>query len=142
MADKIIMGSTVLLKSINKQIIEAGGKGFNTEVKKNRVQGSFAMEYHFETRNGRKTIQLPNELRLAQVQTPQHTYHIVYHGDTGEFVLTHVFYRKCDDKKVLFITPLGSSFEEAGVNLQKHFPDVENFAIENPKDVMIEITNN
>jgi hypothetical protein len=136
MTSEIIIGAPVLLKTINAQIKEAGGTGFKSEVKQNRLQGSFAVQYHFETIEGRKTLQLPNELRLARINTPDKLYYVVYNGDTGEFALTHIFYRKTDEKNILFITPLGNSHEEAGVNLQKHFPDVENFTIENPKDLM------
>lgn len=136
MSNKPILALPTLLKSLDVQIKDAGGKGFNCEVESTRLQGSFAVQHRFDTEDGPKILQTPNHLRLARVEAAGHMHYIVYYGDTGEFVLVRPFVVKKENKTILLVNHLGFCFESTGKSLEKIFPDIENFKLDDPDDIL------
>jgi hypothetical protein len=120
--EDIIEAVPLLLKTISRQIKDAGGEGFNVSVKVEPVKGSFSCVYRFDTSEGRKAIRTKNVFLVGIVYCTERHF-VQFDADENEYVLVTPKEATNKVSKRLLITPLGKSFDEMFAELKKLWPE-------------------
>lgn len=133
---RFINGQKLSLVTLDKQIKEAGGKGFNTSVRSSTPAGSFATHYIFTDEDGDEvTLMTPNEAQLGCVNDSERRF-VMFNADTSEYTLETPKNVSYAPYRLLFSLPLGLTYERALANLKKMYPNRLRIQIEHPAEML------
>jgi len=131
----IINAAPLCLTPLSQQIKEAGGEGFNCDVKVTPIKGSFSSIYTFQTAEGEKSIKTVNDYQVG-VLTAEEKHLIRFNADKKEYTLVTRREIKKAPYKTLLVKPLGSSFDEMIDELNKMYPNRFAWSFENPELIL------
>lgn len=126
----ITLAVPLYMKSIDTQIRELGGKGFNVNVTSQRVAGSFSRIYSFETDDGVKSLLTRNEFQVGVIDGC----FIICEADNSRYMRVE---RKRITKPPYMLhlsAPLGYSFDAMREKLQEIYPTRQHWDLKNPAD--------
>lgn len=116
-----IDAKSLFITSLNQQIIDAGGEGYNCNVHSERVKNSFSVIHTFRTPEGVKVLQTPNEYMVGLIADERRHY-VYFHMNEDLYVL-YTFEGYSDtNERVHSSKVIGNSFDSMKVELQKLFP--------------------
>ncbi|MFT6904997.1 MAG: hypothetical protein ACJAS1_001651 [Oleiphilaceae bacterium] len=117
-----IQAVSLYLKCLDDQIKDAGGEGYNCDVKVAPITGSFSHAYTFNTADGEKTLITPNTFCVGVIHD-ERDHFVEFNADTGSYDLVTPRLVKKEAKKVLFLKLLGNSFSETLITLKQIWPN-------------------
>lgn len=132
----IIKAVSLTLRPLSNQIKDAGGAGYNCDVKVERLINSFSAIYRFNTPEGEKAILSPNTFRVGLIDAPECNHFVEFNGDTGEYDLVTPKETAKGPAKILLRSFLGNSLQEAKEALQKLWPERCVWSLTDPAEVI------
>lgn len=128
---KILRAKPFSLQPLDIQIINAGGRGFNSDVLMLPVYGSLSTMYVFKTDEGLTSILSPNEACVMHIKVDKH-YSVLFDGNTGEFNLVENIAGD-SEYSLKLVRRLGRTLEEAKSVLQQSFPHRASWPLKEPE---------
>lgn len=119
----IISAAPLHLVPLHQQIINAGGEGYNTDVRAERVKNSFSTVYYFDTKDGEKALQTRNTYQVVYVNSGENKHYVDYDADKGEYWLATLRNIKKPPYHFLEGVFLGRTAEEAERRLKTIWPE-------------------
>lgn len=161
---KIIKALPLLLVTLDQQIKNAGGQGFNYKVDVVHLDKSFSCHYVFEIEGGEFiTLETRNSYQVGRVDD----YYVDFNGDTNEYTLVNITKAKnCSFgisgsnegiisyngsgsvdispctittkhfPRMLWSTSIGFDYEAMFKNLKQMWPKRVNWTLSNPETIL------
>lgn len=124
----IIEALPLLLMSLDVQIRNHGGEGFNCNVGVSACENSYSVLYKFDTADGVKVLMTQNAFQVGIIESDSGISHVMYYPDKFEFSLVRVAPApKLPGGKILVHSYLGATFPAAMAALKQNYPNQVNW---------------
>jgi hypothetical protein len=127
----IILAKPLLLVPLSNQIMELGGRGYNSDCREEKIEGSFCQLVSFDTDVGEKTLLTRNDVQIGLIADSE-TYFVYYCGNNGEYTLRKKLVQTAFPKVRIEIKTLGYSLNECMTSLKNIWPKRLVWNIQNP----------
>jgi hypothetical protein len=135
---EIILAKPLLLVPLSTQIEELGGNGFNAHVDVQHEAGTFSSLYRFTASSStEKVLKTRNEFQCGVISA-KYSHYVMYNADTMDYQIVTPRTLKVHPFKILLITDIGCSFNEALMNLKNLFPERVVWNLTDPAKVDLE----
>lgn len=136
---EIIQAKSLFIKSLDAQIRDAGGKGYNCSVISEKCSFSCSVLYTFQTDKGFKSLITQNEYEVGRVTLNEGGTGLIYfHLERNSFELHTPATRNTYGERVFTTLYLGDSFESVNKELNKRQHQRISWTLLNPFDEVSE----